>query len=280
MKKTIYIAMFLCIAFAGIARAQKRIELNTELMKSTFKIQGLDGSLGTVFILGKPCKGDSVQAFYVLVTAKHVLNDMKGDTAILFLRKINKDSTYIKIPYKIAIRQGNKKLWIEHETADVAAMYVPLPENVIDELLPMQLLVEDDIYTQIDIHPGDNFMCLGYPLGDESNEAGFPILRSGIIASYPLVPAKKIKTILFDVKIFKGNSGGPVYFVQSGRTYKGCFHAETAQFISGLISEEKLNISTNIAPYEISQKAQQLGLAVIVPAVFIKETINKLPNLK
>lgn len=222
-----------------IVHAQTRIELNTELMKSTFMIQGLDGSLGTAFILGKPLKNDSLRANHVLITANHVLNEMKGDSAILFLREQNKLGEYKKIPYKIGIRRNGQPLWVKHDFADVAAMNIAIPNSVDINLLSLYILATDEIYKEIDIHPGDIFMCLGYPLGQESNEFGFPILRYGILSSYPVIPMKKMKQFLLDVQIFKGNSGGPVYFVQSGRTYRGGLRAETWQFIAGLVSEEE-----------------------------------------
>jgi len=38
-----------------------------------------------------------------------------------------------------------------------------------------------------------------FPLGTENN-AIFPVIRDGRITSYPLTPAKEVKTLLFDAK--------------------------------------------------------------------------------
>lgn len=275
----ILISLIIVLFFSeNIVNAQKRIELNTELMNSTFKIEGLDGSIGTVFILGKPLLSDSLKKYrYVLITANHVLNDMKGDSVILYFREQNNYGEYKKIPYKIRIRENKKPLWIKHDFADIAVMYISIPKSVSINLLSINILATDEIYNKIDIHPGDAFLCLGYPLGQESNEFGFPILRKGILSSYPVVPMKKVKEFLLDLQIFKGNSGGPVYFAQSGRTYRGKLHAETTQFIAGLISKERINVTKTTTPYKVSIEAQQLGLAIVIPAAFIKETIDNLP---
>lgn len=257
--------------------SQTIIELNTELMKSTFKIKGLDGSYGTAFILGKPVQNDPRKAKYVLITANHVLRGMKGDTAIIFLRKPQNNGTYKKFEYKFRIRKSGHPLWVSHDSADVSALYISLPKDISINLLSVGILGFDDIYKKIDIHPGDLFMCLGYPLGAESNESGFPILRRGILSSFPILPTKSVRSFLLDVKIFKGNSGGPVYFVQSGRTYRGSLHAETTQFIAGLISKEKVKQIYVKTDYKESLESQQLGLAIVIPSIFIKETIDKLP---
>ena len=263
----------LFVLSTAIVFSQNRIELNTELMNSTFKIQG-SGSIGTAFILGKQLNDSTAK--YVLVTADHVLRNMKGEQAIIYLRKKVSDN-YDKIEYNFQIRDKEKQLWVKHSTADVAAMYIPLPSIIKISILSTEMLGTDDIYNKIDIHPGDEFSLLGYPLGQEANRFGFPIARKGIIASYPIVPAKSVGTYLLDIKIFKGNSGGPVYFAQSGRTYRGALHSETTQFIAGLVSQERLHVTQDDSPYKTSVEFQQLYLAEIVPAVFIKETLDMLP---
>jgi len=116
----------------------------------------------------------------------------------------------------------------------------------------------------------------GLSFRSRSIQFGFPIARKGIIASYPLIPSKSIGTYLVDIKIFIGNSGGPVYFAQSGRTYKGALHAGTIQFIAGLVSKDRLNVTQTKSPYKASVEFQQLDLAEIVPATFIIETIDML----
>ena len=54
-------------------------------------------------------------------------------------------------------------------------------------------------------------MTLGFPRGLAANAAGFPILRAGRVASYPVAPARIFPTFLLDFSVFPGNSGGPVF---------------------------------------------------------------------
>jgi hypothetical protein len=270
-------ALFIILLFnTTIAYPQDTLEINTILMRSTFMITG-DGSTGTAFIVGKPLKEIKDRAYYVLTTAAHVLNGIKGDTAILFLRKRSGDS-YTKFPYPIQIRRGTTPLWVQHPTMDVAVMYVSLPEGIDIELVPTSLLATDDMLKQFEIHPGDRLSCLGFPLAAEANDSGFPILRSGQIASFPLVPVKSVKTFLFDFNVFEGNSGGPVYFVDSNRQYAGGTHIGKVQFLMGLVSEQKF-VEEQVQSLRQSRKERyQLGLGVVIPAEFIMETIDKLPE--
>jgi hypothetical protein len=261
------------------AIAEERLELNTVLMESTFKIEG-DNSVGTAFIVGRPSERDTAIAYYVLVTAAHVLNDIESDSARITLRVKDSDGTYERFPYWIRIRHNNRPIYVCHDEVDVAAMYIGLPKKVSIPLLTTDFLADDHEYSEFDIHPGDRLMCLGYPLGAEANDIGFPILRSGIIASYPIFPVKYTRTLLYDVEIFKGNSGGPVYFAESGRTYKGALHAATIQFIVGLISKERLMIEALPSQYKLTVEQTRLGLAEVVHAIYIKETIEKLPKIE
>lgn len=258
---------------------QGQQDLNTLLMQSTFKIEGRAGTgstIGTAFILGRPFKDNSAMA-YVMVTAAHVLEGMQGDNAILHLRKLDKDN-WVPLDLSLPIRVNNNPLWTKHQTADVAVMYVKLPVGIGIPLVSTNLLATDEILSKYEIHPGDELECLGYPLGFAANDAGFPILRSGKVASYPLLPTEKYQTFVLDFHVFEGNSGGPVYFVTVNRAYGGATHmGEMVHFIVGLVSEEavfKQNIS---GPYLEETRKLQLGLAVIVQAPMIKQAVEMLP---
>src|SRR5205085_2190066 len=138
-----------------------------------------------------------------------------------------------------------KDMFVRHQSADVAAMYVRLPMDITIQLVATSVIAGDKMIEDYEIHPGDELLCLGYPFGLAVNDWAFPILRSGIISSYPLVPAKAIKFIGFDFKVFGGNSGGPVYFSYTNRTYKGNTHlGETIQSIIGLVTEQVADPNT------------------------------------
>ena len=159
-------------------------------------------------------------------------------------------------------------------------MYVALPKDNNIPLLPTSFLADDSLITKYEIHPGDELLCLGFPYGAEANEAGFPILRSGKIASYPITPTKEVKSFLYDFQIFGGNSGGPVYFIGYNRIISGKVQFGEVRFIIGLVSEELVIEEQVKSIDEISLKKHPLSLANVIPAIFIRETINLLPSVE
>jgi hypothetical protein len=260
-------------------------ELNTILMQATFKVQsvpvpGQPLTLGVVFIMGRPILNPPPDqpnaARFVLITAAHVLDEIPGDFGILNLRRRNNQGDWERLPTPMKIRVNGQPLWVKHPSADVAVMYVELPVSI--PLLSTDLLADDTTLERFGIHPGDTLQCLGFPFGLESNPAGFPVLRSGRIASYPLVPTAKTQTFLFDFNVFQGNSGGPVYMVDQNRVYYGNIHfGQTTQFIAGLVTQETTHNEQIVGQYNAEMHRYPLGLATVVHANFIREAINMLP---
>jgi hypothetical protein len=110
-------------------------ELNTLLMHDTFLIVGptkVQGqiSFGKVFVMGIPFKDNPSVAHIVVVTAAHVSEGISGDNATLQLRRKNADGNYTAIGYQFPIRKDGTPLHVRHATADVAAMYADIPDEV------------------------------------------------------------------------------------------------------------------------------------------------------
>jgi hypothetical protein len=262
-------------------------DINTALMRSTFKIVGSNESIGTVFLLGKP-KPNSKENFgySVLVTAAHVLEKIPDDSAIIFFRRKDGDR-YIKIPCRYQIRRDGKPLWVKHPKADVAAMFIIPPINSDILLVPSPYLSTDQMLEEYEIYPGREIKVLGFPFGRESNSAGFPILRTGSIASFPLTPADREITFLVDFRVFEGNSGGPVYFHDTNWRPRVTSEVDIRnrllllanpdiQIILGLVSEEvSVTETTQSHLQEVKQK-YPISVAEVIHGTLIQETIDLL----
>ena len=271
MMRILLSTQIIAACIASLAAAQ---DICTTAMESTFKFTA-PGSMGTCFIVGQPIPGKESVVRDVLVTAKHILREAKGNTATIHLRK-QKGDTFERVEHNIAIRMNGKQIWVEHPSSDVAAMYVLLPKDIHIRLIPIDLFAIDDILKHYEVRPGDQLYALGYPLGQESNAAGFPILRTGIIASYPLLPTKETVTFLFDFEVYKGNSGGPVLFVSHNRVYSGGMHPGTVNFVIGLVSGERVIQERVQTLFEKKEETHTLKIARIVHASMIRETFDKL----
>jgi hypothetical protein len=225
-------------------------ELNTMLMHSTFLILGSKKepnqySFGTVFVIGVPYKGDPKIAHIVIVTAAHVFEDISADNAMLQLRRKNADGTYTTFWYQFPIRKNGVPLYVRHPKADVAAMYGDIPDEVPMTGLSPDALATDKSLEDIEFHPGDEAFILGFP-AMVSIAGGFPILRTGRIASFPLTPMSVVKQWAFDAHIFGGNSGGPVYFSSANRFFKKQIHFGVAAGILGLVIQEGHSVHPNL----------------------------------
>lgn len=275
----IFIIVVLALATVVAAIAQEDYDLSTFLMRSTFQLKG-NGSSGTSFIVGRPKKTESSRSYVVLVTADHVLSRMKGETATLVLRK-KSESGFTRLEYPIKIRNGKTPLWKKHPDVDVAVMYISIPKDADVVLIPYTWFATDDKFHKYEIHPGDHLFCLGYPIGQASNSAGFPIQRSGTIASYPLTPMKETKTFLFDFEVYKGNSGGPVFLVDQNRYYGGVFHGgETIRLPVGLLAQERNIVEPITSMYEKEFRVHPLKIGVVIHGIFIREAVESLPDLE
>jgi hypothetical protein len=250
-------------------------ELNTLLMHATFLISGPAAgqqgriSFGTVFMMGVPYRDNPKIAHIVLVTAAHVLEGIAGDNASLQLRRKSEDGTYTAFGYQFPIRKAGQPLYVKHPIADVAAMYADVPDEVPMTGLSPDVLVTDKNLEDVDVHPGDEAFILGFPAA-ASTPGGFPILRVGHIASFPLTPMKSVKQWAFDAHVLNGNSGGPVYYTYVNRLFKGQLHFGVGQGVLGLVIQDVRSLLPEFVNRE-------LDYGIVVPAQFIRETIAMLP---
>ncbi len=269
----------LLVAVIGLNSHAQSDDLDTQVVLNTFKI-GNPKSSATVFIMSRPAPDDEKKTQFFLVTALHVFSKMEGDEATLHLRKLvgKSGDEWVKAPTKIKVRQDGKDLWTKHPTADVAVMPFTPPADVPVRGLPLDLLATDEQLKLYEIHPGDTMKHVGYPHPNqfEANAAGFPIVRQGCIASYPLIPTAKNKTFICDFNTFEGNSGGPVYFTENNRYYGGQTQTGRVQLILGLLSLQHFLNDKFENPYESGVFKHRLGLGVIVQAPIVRETIELL----
>jgi hypothetical protein len=193
--------------FVPLVQAQRH-EFDEIVMRSTFKIES-GGSIGTSFLVLVPQTKDPNVFRYTLVSAAHVFESMPSSNAVLHMRSSSTNGQFLRLPSAVSIRDvnGNPK-WVKHPQADVAVLLIGIPNIADVRGLPFDLFATEKYLDDFKIHPGDELRSLGYPLSLEG-PVGFPILRSGRIASYPLIPIEQNKTFLIDLPVLPGNSGGP-----------------------------------------------------------------------
>lgn len=195
----------------------------------------------------------------LLVTAAHVFNDMPGASCTLVLRS-KTDKGYARKEVDLQIRSGDKPLWARHPELDAAAIEVTLPTDCDIKPLPL-----DAIANQADLEKlpaGQDLFIPCFPAKLEANPAGWPILRKGSLASYPLTGQS---TMFVDYSHFGGDSGAPVVMP-----------TKDGPKVVGLVFAMERQTDRTVAPFEERTVHTPLGLAIAVQAHGLRETIEAL----
>ncbi|PHY18425.1 serine protease [Caulobacter sp. BP25] len=245
------------------------LDLSVDLIKATVQLEQPlgDGSrtVGTGFLVSAPTPEGKPRT--ILVTAAHVLERMPSMSARIGYRIQGSEGVWRYDPEALKIRDGDHPLWTKHPTRDVAAMVVEAPPEFAKAAIPLNYLAQDDTFNRYNLGPGDEMMALGFPRGLSANTAGFPILRSGRVASYPLAPASNFPTFLMDFSVFPGNSGGPVFMAEGARRRPGASESQEVQFVAGLLTQQ------------VELSGERLEIGIVTHAKFIRETLALLDQL-
>ena len=232
------------------------VDLTVALIKATVQIdQPISEAkrmVGTGFLISVP-KADGMTQI-VLVTAAHVFEKMPAADVRIGWRVQGAKGNWSYVPSNMTIRSATGPVWYQHPAQDIAVIPVNVPESLRDSAIPASWLADDTTFINERVVAGDEMVTLGYPHGLSANVAGFPILRAGRLASYPISPSSTYPTFLIDLTAVPGNSGGPVFMTSQG----GKGHT----FIAGVLIKQ------------VEDDNQRLELGVVTDAIFVRETIN------
>ncbi|MFT4547137.1 MAG: hypothetical protein ACI9MB_001083 [Verrucomicrobiales bacterium] len=249
--------LILTLFFGGSAFSQSYAE---KMVLATFKIFN-EKSTATGFVL----EVEGGRQF--LVSAAHVFEKMKGDKAVLVSRK-KKDGGYERKELGIAVRDGEKPLWVKHLDHDVAVLELDLPEDSGVQALPLSVLASDEVARASGYTVGTDVLVLSYPTRVEANGAGFPIARRGGVASFPVLPMAENSLMMVDFTTFEGDSGGPVFIRQAGE-------GDEMPLVLGLVIAQ-FRHTEMLETFTGSQTINHpLGLSSVVQALAIREVVQK-----
>ena len=241
-------------------------DLAIDLIKATVQLEQPLGdgtkTVGTGFLVDAPTPDGKPRT--VLITSGHVFDRMPFAQARIGWRLQSQSTDWRYAPADFTIRVGTTTngtpLWKRHPTQDVAAITVVAPPEFVKAAIPLAWLADDSTFTKYEVKPGDEMMALGFPKGLSSNRAGFPILRWGRVASYPLTPASTFPNFLLDFRVFDGNSGGPVFMADPRRSPAGA-KQPGAFFVAGVLTRQ------------VESKGDRLEIGVVTHAKHVREAI-------
>ena len=236
-------------------------------VRATFKLFN-EASTATCFLVHR----DEAPEKPILVTSAHVFEKMKGEEAILVLRKQKDDGSYARHDFKFPVRKGETALWSKHKKHDIAVLALASkPEGVECPSIALSQIADEKTIIGSGLNVSSRVFILTYPERFEANKAGFPITRGATVASYPLTPIEHNPSFIADFSAFGGDSGGPVLFM-------------------GTKDGPPLVVGIAVAQFRHDEKLKQLneertvhhplGLSKILHAQFIRETIALLDELE
>jgi hypothetical protein len=254
------------ITLAAVASSALASDPIEDALAATFRITNRQ-SAATCFFVSSAVERSVSGRSAVLVTAAHFLEQTSDSECQVVYRVENADKTFSRKEVSVSIRNGDALLWKKHPETDIAAMRVVLPDNAAVKPFDISQLATESSLQEWKIRVGQQVSIPCFPAKLEANEAGWPILRRGFVASHPLAPVRSARTILIDASTFGGDSGAPVVVASEDKSLViGLALGMLRQTDSASLSFEQLTFHT------------PLGLAIVVQATFIRETIESLPK--
>lgn len=249
-----------------VEAAQPTWTLTRSLIDATVQIDQPNGqgtrTVGTAFLVNAPELDGAPRT--VLVTAGHVLDRMTGREARVGWRSETIGGAWRFDPEPLAIRDaGDQPLWTRHPDRDIGVMTIQAPDVFARAAIPLAWLAGPEMFDEAQVGPGDEMLTLGFPHGLSANRAGFPILRTGRIASWPLTPITAFPTFLLDFAVFPGNSGGPVFWTPAARKTASDQEPDHP-YVAGMLTQE------------VRVDDERLSIGVVAHAEDIRATIAHL----
>jgi hypothetical protein len=239
-----------------------------QALSATFRIT--DGKIsGTGFLVSMAGREKPDRPITVLFTAAHLLEPMNGPECTIILRHKQDDGSYIRKETKLPIRMQQKPRWQRHPQLDIAALVVDLPGAATVKPLSLRQLPDEKWTAERKLRVGQEVFMPCFPAQLEGNEAGWPILRKGAIASHPLTPVKWAKTMLIDVSIFGGDSGAPIIV-----------RADKEPVVVGMVLGMQRQTAKTTMPFEERTVHTPLRLAIAVQSPFLRDTVELLQERK
>lgn len=229
-------------------------------VQATFRLHGPGGS-GTAFVVEHPDAGNS-QPRQLLISAAHTFENIASQEGTLVVRQRDESGSWGRHDMSLRLRSDDGPLWTRHPSADVAVLPIELPAGTV--CTPFAL---GDVATAADfdsgrVHLGQQARVACFPAQTESDSVGWPVLRTGHVATPQLSPAAGLQQFFVDYAHFAGDSGAAV--VVEGPTPR----------VAGVVVGMQRQTDHISSPYEEKTMHTPLGLAIVVPSTRVREVIE------
>jgi S1-C subfamily serine protease len=233
---------------------------------------------------------NSYQVF--LVTNRHVIEDHAVMTNRPLSVKFNLKTQGSTRAYDIPLRdnKGNP-VWHFHPDATVDLAVVSIDTNVLEKEGAVFYYFHSDADVlsrakakELGLSEGDGVFVLGYPMGIAGSIQDYVIVRQGAIARVrDSLEVPTLTSFLVDSFVFPGSSGGPVVLkpelVSLQNAKPAIQNSYLLGVVRGYIPYTDVAISAQTKHPRVTFE-ENSGLTEVIPADFIKETIEDLRKSK
>lgn len=219
--------------------------------------QGIPSCIGTGFFLEKQL-GDGAYKIF-LVSNRHVLH-AGVDTIKLWLTRAKDGRPLVGQCEHILIeRVGRMVMHPEVDLAvlDCTALFARFPGSLYFKAIPYESLAD---FEEPELSVADPVYFVGYPEGISDTQNNLPLMRKGMISSYPKLDFDGQPQVVIDAQVYPGSSGSPVFVnlrtdgqMSDGRPMIKLLGVVTATFLKG---------------------QDTLGLGIVIKATCLRQMID------
>lgn len=243
---------------------------------------GVTTGIGTGFFVKKDLKKSPENSLFFLVSNKHVLNG-NGGFAINFHRNnssINEPMLGYTVDFSLKdysnIYFSHKDPGVDIACVNISTLIAGLDKQIFYRCLDERIFAN---FTEEDLDAGNHISFIGYPINFFDKAHNLPIIRSGIIASYPKVDFEGKKQFVVDAQVFPGSSGSPVFMnLKEAQFTKGkiILDKKMPYLLLGIISETIMrnNVITSIQAQRPQTSEEVIGLGLVYKSLAISELLN------
>jgi hypothetical protein len=218
-------SLAVAVVLSGCAWNQQQPRYNAanpteEMMRSTYPLLTQKGMATGFIVLRRPADSRG-KAVPVLLTAAHLLASVDHGPLLAGVRVRDKSGEGLAVALALAPRQSGAQFYVRHPIQDVGALILSIPSEYLDLIKLFPVIDENALYDDDGLAPraGNEVSFLGFPDVLPGTPGGFPILRTGHVASYPSAELIANHRFLIDTDVYPGDSGGPVFTITHGHAH-------------------------------------------------------------
>ncbi len=229
---------------------------------------------GTGFIVGIDAKSEEYPdshggIFHYLVTARHVIESIKGLSAAVRINlKSGGSSTY----------HTDYSEWHFHSdpAVDVAVASLRIPKEIDIAYHPEVGIVDESMIAAREIGPGDDIIVIGMFGMMTGRNRNLPIIRTGTIAMMPDEPVNtrmgETMAFLIEARSISGLSGSPVYYLPLFTAEEG--RIPLLGLIHGHFDVQQSETNDVIKEDLFAEGSMNVGIAIVTPGYRLLELLN------